>query len=419
MNNRFDTTFKSLLCLDDMVLLIITNQLNVSDLINLGKTCKRFAYLTQHYFKKHYAIVRWRKNRNAIELHESSNIFRHIGKYLRTINLAFWSDIEFHKILLTLATECTHLNSITLDSIRMNSSRNVCDSAVSSMFSKLKQFVLKGCYWTGWCPLELFFGKNSTLEHLSIIDCCPKNENIYKFQLKDFQGLKELNMVECRNLLTPAELQRCFENNDINILSMTNVGNVSLFEPHLINTLCNSVESLTLDYHSEINFDQLLRLTKLKKLRLMCQERNNVDEFISKLNPGIEELEVTNIFITMAMMESLKTFKRLRCLSFERCSNSISDEFFLILPTILPNLQRLVYTYSVVTDCDIIQMFKLMPKLTYFSLFGCNALATDTYIEIVKILTEDSQRLKLKFIPPQLESLNCLKIFENFKRVLY
>lgn len=414
MNNRLDKTSKSLLCLDDMVLLKITDQLNVSDLIHLGQTCKRFEYLTQQHFEKHCAIVRWRKNRNAIELRESSEIFRHIGKYLQTIHLAVWSDIEFHKILLILAGECSHLKSITLEDVRMNSSLKVSDFVVSSMFRKLKQFVLKGCYWTGRCPLEIFFGNNSTLEQLSIIDCCPCD----KLKLKGFQALKELHIVNCPNSLSPVELQRCFENNSLNILSMTNVGNVNLFEPHLINSLCNSVESLTLDYHSEIDFDQLLRLKNLKKLRLLCQERSHVDEFISRLNPGIEELEVTNIFITTAIMESLKTFKRLSFLSFERCSNSIPAEFFLILPTILPNLQRLVYTYNVVTDCDIIRIFKLMPKLTYFSLFGCSTLATDTYVEIVKILTEDSQRLKLKFIPPQLESMKCLMISENFKRVL-
>lgn len=420
MNCPLDTTIKSLLLnLDDMLLLKITNQLNVSDLINLGKTCKRFEYLTADHMEKHYTSVRWRRNnRNAITLGQSGTVFRQLGKCLQTINLASWSDNEFYKILVLLATECSHLKSMTLDAVRMNCALTTRDALVGSMFGKLKEFVLKGCYWSGWCPLEIFFGKNSTLERLSIIDCCAFNENIYKLKLSEFRALKELHIMESGNLLASVEMQRCFENNNISVLSMTNVGNVNLLERHLTNSLCHSVESLTLDYHRGVDFDQLLRLTKLKKLRLLCQQLNNVDDLITKLNSAIEELEFTQIFITMATMESLKAFERLKCLRFERCSNSLSDEFFTILPTILPNLQHLVYTYNVVRDCDIIQMFKSMPKLTHFSLFGCNTLAAVTYMEIVKILTEDSRRLKLKFIPPQLDALKDFKISENFKRVL-
>lgn len=411
-NNQLDATFKSLLSLDDMVLIKITNYLNVRDLVNLGTTCKRFAYLTQNHFEKN-SSVRWRKNRNAIKLYESGNIFKHIGKYLQAINLAFWCDFEFHKILVILSTECSHLISVTLDSIRMNSF-SICVSTAAPMFSKLKQFVLKECYWTGWCPLEIFFGKNSTLEQLSIIDCSAN----YQLQLKEFRALKELHLVECRNLLSSTDLQRCLENNNISILSLTGVCNVNLFEQCFMNR-CDSIESLTFDYNGRVNYDELLRLTKIKKLSLLSKVPNNVDDLITKVNRDIEELKVKNIFITKTVMEALKQFTRLRHLKLEKCSNLVADEFFIILPKVLPNLQHFVYTYSVVKDCDVIQMLKLMKNLRHFSLFGCNNLATDTFVEIVKILTEDSQRPKLKFIPPQLQSLQCLNITENFKRVLY
>lgn len=335
-----DQTFKSLLSLDDMVLRKIVKCLNIIDLVNLGETCKRLNYLTQYHFKKSYTSVRWRRNSTAITLNESGKIFRKIGKYLQKINLAFWSDLEFYKILVTLGSECSHLESITLDSVRMNCCVKIGDPVVSLMFSKLKQFVLKRCYWSGWCPLETFFGKNSTLEQLCVIDCVGNQ----KLHLKEFRALKELQLTECRNLLTSVELQRCFENNDISTLSLTNVGNVDILEQHLINSMCNSIESLTLDYHGDVNFNLLLRLTKLTRLRLQSNKLYNVDELISKLNTGIEKLELTNIFVTATLMQSLNSFKKLKHLSFERCSISISDEFLSILPTILPNLQHLVYT---------------------------------------------------------------------------
>lgn len=408
------TTFKSLQSLDDVVLLKITNYLRVGDLINLGKTCKRFKNFTQHHFEKNCSSVRWQNNRNAMKLSESRQILRNIGKYLQTINLAIWSDIEFSKILLTLGSECSHLNSITLDSVRMNCSLNTLDPVVRSMFSKLKQFVLKRCYWTGcvWCPLEIFFGENFTLEQLSIIDCIGSQ----KLKLSGFQALKEILLVECRDLFSSVELQRCLENNEISTLSLTDVGTVNPFEPRLVNALFNSIESLTLDYHSETNFNILLRLRKLKRFRLQSNELYNVDELIAKLNPAIEELEVSNILITKTLLESLNSFKKLWHLSFERCSNPISDEFFSILPNIVPNLRHLIYTKNIVRDSEIVHMLRLMPKLAYLSLIGCNTLSIDTYLEILDILTKDSLRPKLRIIP--FVRIESVKSFLNFNNVL-
>lgn len=416
--NELDTSFKSLFSLDDMVLHKIATHLNVSDLVNLGKTCKRFTYLTQYHFEKHYSSIRWIKNRNA-KLCASNEIVRYIGKHIRTINLAAWSDYELCKILVTIGTECGHLESLTLHSVRMNGPHQICDHpVVGLMFSKLKVFRLKDCYWTGWRPMEMFHDKNSTLERLSIKDCCTYPESVYKLELKKFQALKELQLVECRKLLSTVELQRCFENNNITTLSLTNVANINLFDPHIIDPLCSSIEHLTIDYHGPFDFNQLLRLTKLKKMRILSKELSDIDELISRLNPEIEELEVSNVAITNSMLVNFNSFQRLRHLRFEKCFNSIPKDFFRILPTILPNLQHLAYTYSAVTDCDILHMFRLLPKLKHLNLFGCNALVTDTYMKIVDILVNDLHRPKLKFIPPQLGSLNGLTTLDRFRSVL-
>ncbi|XP_037028958.1 uncharacterized protein LOC119069155 [Bradysia coprophila] len=407
----------TLLSLDDMVLLEILNHLIVIDLVNLGKTCRRLAYLTQRQFEKHYSIVTWKKNFKSIKLGESSTILRNIGKHIRKIRLAVWSDLELHKILVTLGNECSHLRSLTLDSVKMG----ITDPhpALISMFRKLKQFVLNECSWTVQCPMQIFFGENSTLEELSLNDCCRYNPNSCKLQLKEFRALKVLRLENCESLLTSAELKRCFESNAISVLSLTHFGsNVNLFEFELINSLCNSLESLTLAYHSNLRSYQLSRLRKLKKFRILCSETYNVDDAIKKLHVGIEELELVNVYITSEMMEYFKSFKQLRHLSFERCTNSIKSDFFIILPTTLPNLQHLVYNYSVVKDRDIIHMFRSLPHLKYLNLLGCNMLADDTYFEIVDILMKDLQRSKLKFIPPQLESFQCLKNVDNLKEVL-
>lgn len=247
--------------------------------------------------------------------------------------------------------------------------------------------------------------------------CCAYNGNSFQFQLTGFRALEDVQLLDCRNLVKQAQLQRCFENNNINSLSVTNIGNVNLFEQRLIDGLFNSVESLSLEYSSQTDFSQLMRLTKLKKLRLHCQVRCDVEKCLPNINPDIEQLEVKNIFITKSMLQALKTFTKLRRLSFE--DGSVSSEFFKILPTVSPNLEQLIYTYNVVNDDDFIHMFKLMPKLKHLSLFGCNLLANKTYVEMVEILTKDSKRPKLKFIPPQLESLKSFKILENVKRVMF
>ncbi|KAJ6635598.1 hypothetical protein Bhyg_14184 [Pseudolycoriella hygida] len=410
----------SILCLDDMVLLQIATSLNIDDLINLGNTCKRFKYLAHYHLERRYRSVRWRKNGNAMKLCHARNIFPFIGKHLKAINLAYWSDHEVHKVLTLLATNCRLLDSITLDSIRMNRPFESDDSAMlSSMFKKLKQFSLKRCRWSGWCPLQRFFGENSTLEQLSIIDCCENDEIIYKMRLSGFTGLKELHLMECRNLLSAVQLQRCFENNDINILSFTNACTVNIFEQHLIRSLYTSVQSLTLNFYHGINFNQLQRLKSLKNLRLICDDLNNVDKFVSSVNPEIEQLEVVKIVITETFIEWLGTCTKLSHLTFESCYNSIGKEFFTALPKIQPNLKQLAYTYAIVTDYAIISMFKSLPTLRYLSLLGCNNLKTDTYVQMMEILTEDLRRPKLKFIPPQFESLKHLKKSEMFQKVIW
>lgn len=410
--------FKSLLSLDDMVLFKIVNHLTVNALINLGETCKRLEYITQQQFEKHYSNVRWRKNcRNNVKLCESREMFRHIGKHVKTINLVIWSDLEFYEMMVIIGKECTRLDTLSLDSIRMNRPIEICDPLINVMFSKLKRFVLNGCYWNGWCPLRTFFGENSTLERLSIIDCCGYNEK-YKLHLSGFCGLKYLRLLDCQNLLSSVELQRCFENNNIDTLWFCNVGSLNIFQKHIVDAL-PEVESLTLNYNSQIDLEQLVRFTKLKKLRLYCHVLSDVNELLSKLSADIEELEVTNCFITKPVMEILKKFKSLTHLSFKSGVNSISGEFFRILPTILPNLRQLVYTYNVVEDDDFIHMFRLMPKLSHLSMFGCKSLTIDTYLKMVDILTKDLLRPKLQFIPAQLDTWKSLKNVENVKKVMW
>lgn len=409
---------KSLLNLDDMVLFKIMNHLTVSTLITLGETCKRLAYITQQQFEKHYSNVKWRKNcRNSIKLCESREMFRHIGKHIQTINLAIWTDFEFYEMLVIVANECTRLETLILESIRMNRPLEIGHPSIYVMFSKLKRFVLNRCFWTGWCPLQTLFGKNATLEQLSIIDCYAYNGN-YKLHLSGFLALKDLELLDCENLLTSAELQRCFENNNINTLSLCNTPNMNIFEKHIVDAMFDKVESLTLNYNSQIDLKELMRLTKLKKLRLLCRILSDTNELLSKLNTDIEELEVTNSLITQLTIEVLKKFKNLTHLSFHGGLNSVAGEFFIILPTTLPNLQQLVYTYNTVTDDTFIHMFSLMRKLRYLSLFGCKSLAIDTYLKMVDILTKDMQRPKLKFIPPELETLKSLKKLKNIKSVM-
>lgn len=400
-----------------MVQYKILNHLVVADLINLGKTCKRLAYLTQRQFEKRYSNVVWKKNLKAIKLCDAPDIFGSIGKHIRRIQLLHWSDLELYKILVTLGNECSHLNSLTLESVRIS----IIDPhpQLILMFGKLKQFVLNDCSWTVQCPLQIFFGDNSTLEELSLIDCCQYNPNSCVLQLEQFRALNVLRLENCGNLLTIAELERCLQNNNIGVLSLTHFSNnVNLFEFQVINSLINSLESLTLTYSSNLRFDQFSRLSKLKIFRVSCPSKFNVDNLLEKLHAGIEELEFVSVNITAKMMECLKSFKKLRHLSFKRCTNFIASDFFISLTTIVPNLQHLLFNYGAIKDCEIIYMFRLLPYLKYLNLLGCNTLARDTYREIVDILIKDLQRPKLKFIPPQLESLKSLKNLDSLKKVL-
>lgn len=425
IKNHPGTAVSTLLSLDDMVLFKIMKHLRIVDLTNLAETCTRLAALTNEHFGKHHSSVNWVNHRNiegnAIKPSESERVFKHMGKHVKTIKLSMWADFEFYEILVILAQQCRRMDTLILESIRMSRPLTLCDPLISLLFSRLKRFVLSGCFWIGWCPLDLFFGKNSTLEDLSVINCCAYNGYGYRLQMSGFRSLKKLRLLRCRNVVTETELQICFENNNIRSLVLNDIGAVNIFFEKVIDGLFKTVDDLSIDYFHDINSDQLCRLKNLKALRLRCNAFTDVDNLLLKLSSDnlIEELVISKICISNVTLEALKNFKKLTRLKIDHSINSIPRQFFRLLPKIAPHLQQFVYAYSSIRDEDIIYMFKLMPKLCRLSLFGCNSLSTKTYLEMVQILANDWQRPKLELIPPKWETMKTLQAIQSIKKNMW
>lgn len=413
--NHLDIADTSLLSLDDMVLFKIMKHLHILDLTNLAETCTRLASLTNVHFGKNHSSINWVNHRDVdkqtIKPSESERVFKQIGKHVKTIKLSLWADFEFYEILVILAQQCSQMDTLVLESIRMSRPLTLCDPLICLMFGKLKRFVLSGCFWMGWCPLDIFFGNNSTLEDLSVVNCCAYNGTGYRLQLGGFQSLKKLRLLRCRNVITETELQVCFKNNKLRLLMLTDIGATNIFYDNVIDSLFDTVDDLTVDYITDIDLEQLARLTKLKALRLRCNVFRDCDDLLLKLSPDnlIEELVITNICISTVTIEALENFKKLTRLRFDHSINTIPRLFFRSIPKILPQLQQLVYSFSSIRDEDIIYMFKLLPKLNRLSLFGCNSLAIKTYLEMVKILADDWHRPKLELITPKWETMKSLQ----------
>lgn len=420
-----DLATNSLLSLDDMVLFKIMKNLSIVDLTNVAETCTRLERLTSEHFGKHHSCVNWINYRNSegntIKPSESERVFKQIGRHVKTVKLSMWADFEFYEILVILAQECKKIDTLILDSVRMSRPLTLCDPLICLMFSKLKRFVLCGCYWMGWCPLDIFFGNNSTLEDLSVINCCAYNGNGYRLQMAGFRSLKKLRLIRCRNVVTEVELLVCFQNNDIKCLVIRDIGSVNIFLENVIDVLCSSIEVLSVDYCKEINSDQLVRLKNLKSLRLHSRVFSDIDRLLLKLSSDnlIEELVVTQILISSLTIDALKNFKKLTRLRLDHSINSVPRQFFRNLPKILPELQEFVYSYSSIRDEDIIYMFRLLPKLNRLSLLGCNSLATKTYLEIVQVLSNDWQRPKLELITPKVETMKSLQAITSVNKNIW
>lgn len=127
------------------------------------------------------------------------------------------------------------------------------------MFGKLKKFELVCSYWWCWFPLEIFCGINTTLEHLAITLYSSFNVKD-RLIFKSFRALKTLRLIKCRDVLVERELQECFYKNNITSLELTDFDNIDFFKPNSINSLINSLETLTIDYFNQIDPDQLFRL---------------------------------------------------------------------------------------------------------------------------------------------------------------
>lgn len=409
----------SLLDLDDMVLLKIMKHLSIIELTNLIETSKRLKTLANEHLRKHHTSVHWvnyaHVEGNTIKPCESERVFKHIGKHVKTIKLTMWADFEFYEILVILAQECSKMDTLIIESIRMSRPLTLCDPLIRRMFGKLKRFVLSGCFWMGWCPLDIFFGVNSTLEDLAVVNCCAYNGYGYRLQLAGFRSLKKLRLMRCRNVVTEKELQVCFENNNIRSLVLNDIGAVNVFLESLVDTLLHTVDDLCVDYFNEINPEQLVRMKKLRTLHLRCHVYSDVNKLLLQLgeNNDIEELVITKICISSETIEALKHFKKLIRLRLDDSMNSVPRQFFRALPKVLPQLEQFVYANSTIRDEDVIFMFNLMPKLTRLSLFGCNPLATKTYLEMIKILANDWHRPKLELIPPRWETLKSLQIVRS------
>lgn len=413
--NNVDYSVKSLLSLNNMVLLKIMKNLSIYDITKMAETCVRLNNLADEHFKQNYGSISWVNDYEGrkINLSEFKRVWKRFGIHVKTAELSLWDDNEFFELLLILAKYCKNVDSISLNGIHMTSSFLFDVPLIISMFAQLKRFVMIRCFWTLWCPLSFFFRDDSSLEQLSIIKCCCDNRESYQLQLASFCKLKELNVLHCENVFTNFELKECFENNNITSLTLSNVNKINFFDSDLIESLVDTLETLTIDY-SNSNFDHLLRLNKLKILRIHCRTLNNIDGQLLKFqaNKVLEELELSRIIISKETIQSLENFKSLTSLRFNSCKNTVQDEFFTSLPLIFPQLIQFVYAFSKIKDENILCVTKLMPKLMRLSLFGCNALATETYSKIEKIVINDWHRPKLELIPPKFESL---KAFEDIK----
>lgn len=430
INNTTDTESitdmeTSLLSLDDMVLLKIMKHLGIADLTNVAETCTRLERLTDDHFGKYHSCVNWINYRNregtTIKPSESERVFKKIGKHVTTIKLSMWADFEFYEILVILAQQCRKIDTLILESVRMSRPLTLCDPLICQMFSKLKRFVLSGCFWMGWCPLDIFFGNNSTLEDLSVINCCAHNGYGYRLHMAGFRSLQKLRLISCRNVVTEVELMACFHNNDIKCLVMRDIGSVNIFLENVIDGLCKSIEILSIDFCKDIDPDQVFRLKSLKALRLHCNVFSDVDRLLLRLSSDnlVEELVVTKILISNSTIDALKNFKKLIRLRFDYSINSVPRQFFRSLPKILPELQQLVYSNSSIRDEDIVHMFKLMPTLNGLNLLGCNSLATKTYLEMAQILVNDLQRPKLELITPQVETMKSLRAIASVNKNMW
>lgn len=399
----------SLLRLDDMVLRRIMKYSSADDLVNLSETCVRLANLSEEHFRKHYRSINWSTHDRRIEPAASERFLKKCGKHVKNVKFSYWNNDEFFELLLILAKHCQNLDTLSLEHVNMP--RPIMPySLIDSMFAKLQRFEFIDCFWTDWCPLTYFFGDNSTLEQLMITKCFMDNRYSYQLQLSGFSALKRLDVVHCKNVLTNFELEECFLNNKITSLALSDINGISIFNSELIDTLVDTLESLTIDCTNFDLFDQLLRLKKLKVLRIHSRKFINIDSELLKftVNNIIEELEISHLIISNETVKALATFKSLTRLRLNRCQNTVPDKFFKSLPQLFPQLLQFVYTYSEIKDKNIFCMVKMMPTLRRLSLFGCNKLRTETYLEIENVFACNWQRPKLEFIPPMLVTMKTM-----------
>lgn len=419
-NNRelvpINNTENSLLDLDDMALNKIIKYLPLIDLSHLIETCKRMENLVSEHLRQHHSNVHWKNN--TIKLWESERVFRNIGRYIKSIKLSMWTDFEFYEILVLLAHECSNLETMILESVGLFRPALLADPFIKLMFAKLKRFVLSGCYWQGWCPLSTLFGVNRTLEDLTVANCCGYNGFTYQIQISGFRSLKKFRLTRCRNVMTTDELVMCLVNNDISSLVLNDIGNVSIPMNVLVESLSETVEDLSLDFFNMINVTELSRLQKLKVIRLRCNVYADIDAVLSQLGDisTIEELVVLRICISSRTIDALRKFKNLQRLRLDHVVNSTPRQFFRSLPMILPNLQQFLYGNSTIRDEDILFMFKLMRHLTRLNLYGCNSLATKTYLHMIAIVENDWHRPKLDLIPPKWESMRSMIVVKHAKK---
>lgn len=417
-------TEKSLLILDDMVLFQIMTNLSLVDLSHLIGTCKRMEKLVSEHLRKHHSNVHWRnyKNTNSadtIQPCDSERVFRTIGKYVKTVRLSLWVDFEFYEILVLLAHECPDIETLVLEKIRMTRPLLLADPVIKLMLGKLKRFVLNGCVWQGWCPLDTLFGENTTLEDLTVMNCCAHNRYNFRLQICGFRSLKKLRMTRCRNIVTEKELLLCFEQNNINWLALTEIDNVHI--DNAIQSLTDTVDELSIDY-SIITAPQLLsRLKQLTVIRLCCNIFTNIDETLLQIggNCLIEELVVLRICVSSRTIDALKQFTNMKRLILVHIVNTVPRQFFRSLPSILPQLNQFVYKHSSIRDEDILYMFQWMPKLTRLNFTGCNSLATKTYSKIADMIESDWHRPKLELVLPRWETTEVTEVVKKATKKIW
>lgn len=374
--------------LNDDCLLHIIAQLDVLDILNLKKVCRKFEQLVKINLRSIRRIDFARiKPKKKITLHEARNIFKSIGKPITVVNV---NSEKFYgkRILNFIPKFIPDVKHLKLNGFNLESS-SFWDT-MSKILTNIETLDLSDNSEINEQFLRKLDPSGQHLKSLSVA-----NSNINGQFLKTLPLVRCLNVSGCRFINGRQINEFIARNNNLTSLNMAKCTNIYGQEMNELLQNFKNCESLSLNnyYIDEISsrfvIPNINTMNELRDLTICNINFPPSDQLLRTINFDSNKIECLNISsgsLTLTSVYAISTMRKLKKLVMN-FKNAVPDDIVDYLVELEYFEELHISCCSYVSPMNALRLFS-MPKFHLLDVSRCYGYSNEFVCEVVEVLRE-------------------------------